>query len=138
MDQKTIRSNNLKLLIKRFGSAVKVAELSDTNPAYLSQIVRENGTRNVGDELAEKLERGAGVPPRWLSAPHYPEWFKNRLIQQYPENVNERRNRERRSDERRKQERRKFNIGDEDELIRMFVGLPTELKKVIRNQLNSE
>mgnify|MGYP000154963875 CR=1 FL=1 len=57
-----IRLENLRLLIGEFGTQDKVAELADTSPVYLSQILnnavdsKTGRVRQIGDPLARKLE----------------------------------------------------------------------------------
>lgn len=65
------RLENLKLLIKEFGSAAEVARLSGTAASYLSQIInrvpsRTGKPRDIGAELARKLENGCGKFKGWM------------------------------------------------------------------------
>jgi SOS-response transcriptional repressor LexA len=74
-----IRLQNLELLITEAGSATKLARLADTSSSYLSQVRRKMRTskgtpRNIGDDLAEKLERGMGKPEGWMDIPHVTAW----------------------------------------------------------------
>ncbi len=73
MDIKEIRAQNLESLVKEAGSAKKLAELCNTDPAYISQIRTYRKTasgrkRAVGDDLARKLEDGMGKPHGWMDA----------------------------------------------------------------------
>ena len=69
--QEHVRLENLELLIAEAGSAVKLARIAGTNSSYLSQVRNQMPTkkgtpRGVGDDLAEKLERGMGKPHGWM------------------------------------------------------------------------
>ncbi len=71
-----IRLQNLELLIAEAGSAAELARRAETNSSYLSQVRRRmltpNGTpRSIGDDLAEKLERGMLKPDGWMDDNHY-------------------------------------------------------------------
>lgn len=71
MDNDEIRIKNLQILIKRFGTIASVANLCDTAPSYLSQILNKvksstGKARGIGDSLARKLEAGAGVEIGWM------------------------------------------------------------------------
>ena len=73
--QEHVRLQNLELLIAEAGSAAKLARMAGTNSSYLSQVrnqmLTKKGTpRGVGDELAEKLERGTGKPMGWMDEAH--------------------------------------------------------------------
>ena len=70
-----IRLQNLELLIAEAGSAAKLARIAGTNSSYLSQVRNQMPTkkgtpRGVGDDLAEKLERGMGKPHGWMDESH--------------------------------------------------------------------
>ncbi len=70
-----VRLNNLEILIAEAGSATKVAQLAGTSESYLSQVRRKMLTqsgnpRGLGNELAEKLEKGLGKPEGWMDEPH--------------------------------------------------------------------
>lgn len=70
------RLANLELLITEAGSAANLARVAGVNSSYLSQVRRQMQTikgtpRGIGDELAEKLERGMGKPMGWMDEYHY-------------------------------------------------------------------
>lgn len=70
-----VRLQNLELLIAEAGSAAKLARIVGTNSSYLSQVRNQMPTkkgtpRGVGDDLAEKLERGMAKPEGWMDEPH--------------------------------------------------------------------
>ena len=74
-----IRLKNLELLIAEAGSAAKLAERVGTNSSYISQVRRQMRTkkgtpRGIGDDLAEKLERGMDKQEGWMDTPHRDEW----------------------------------------------------------------
>jgi SOS-response transcriptional repressor LexA len=78
-----IRLRNLELLILEAGTAAQLARIVGTNSSYLSQVRRQTPTRKgtprrVGDDLAEKLERGMGKPAGWMDETHQ-EW-QNRPV----------------------------------------------------------
>jgi SOS-response transcriptional repressor LexA len=70
-----VRLQNLEILIAEAGSGLNLARKAETSGSYLSQVRRQlptaKGTpRNVGDELASKLEQAMGKPDGWLDEPH--------------------------------------------------------------------
>lgn len=68
------RFNNLKWLIKIHGSQRQLADLVETNPSYISQIiskVQANGRdRTVGNDFARKIEEKLELPHGWMDSPH--------------------------------------------------------------------
>lgn len=69
------RLDNLEILIAEAGSALALAQRAGTSGSYLSQVRRQlptaKGTpRNVGDDLAGKLELAMGKPEGWMDQPH--------------------------------------------------------------------
>jgi len=70
-----IRLQNLEILITEAGSALNLARRAGTSGSYLSQVRRQlptaKGTpRNMGDELANKLEQAMDKPEGWMDEPH--------------------------------------------------------------------
>ena len=70
-----IRLQNLEILIAEAGSGLALARKAATSGSYLSQVRRQlptaKGTpRNVGDELANKLEQAMDKPEGWMDEPH--------------------------------------------------------------------
>lgn len=82
-----IRLTNLRLLIEeceavtvgkqtyRAGTAAALAARSKTSPSYLSQILirfrnPSGNIREIGTELARKLEKGAKKPIGWMDVRH--------------------------------------------------------------------
>jgi len=75
MDIKQIRQDNLKILIKEFKTAVLLAEATDTNPKYISQVLNMHKTpggkkRGMGDDLARRMEKKANKPYGWMDIQH--------------------------------------------------------------------
>jgi len=75
MDIKQIRLRNLRSLISESGTIANLARLSETAPAYLSQILNSLPTstgkpRSVGDKLARKLEQALNKPYGWMDRDH--------------------------------------------------------------------
>jgi len=73
--QEHVRLENLELLITEAGSAAELAHRAGTNSSYLSQVrnrmpTRKGTPRGVGNDLAEKLERGMGKPIGWMDDIH--------------------------------------------------------------------
>lgn len=77
-----IRLENLRLLIGEFGTQDKVAELAETSPVYLSQILngaadsKTGRVRQIGDPLARKLEEGCGKEVGWMDNAQIPHTYR--------------------------------------------------------------
>jgi hypothetical protein len=67
-----IRKENLLTLIAETGKKSKLADLADTNAAYISQLLSKNPKkiRNIGDDLARKLESACGKTRGWMDTDH--------------------------------------------------------------------
>lgn len=71
-----IRRENLVLAINRVRTAAKLAELTGTAAAYLSQIKSstpdsKSGTpKTMGDDLARRIEDAIGESPGWMDKDH--------------------------------------------------------------------
>lgn len=71
-----VRRQNLLIAIERVGSAAKLAALSNTSPAYLSQIKNKtpdskSGTpKTMGDDMARRIEAAIGEQPGWMDFVH--------------------------------------------------------------------
>ena len=75
MDIKQIRLRNLRSLIAMSGTIANLARMSETAPAYLSQILNSLPTstgkpRSLGDKLARKLEQALNKPYGWMDKDH--------------------------------------------------------------------
>lgn len=70
MDNKECRHRHLVAAIERFGTIERLAAATETNPKHLSQL--KNRTRNVGDKMARKMEKGLNLPNgAWDRPPTY-------------------------------------------------------------------
>lgn len=71
-----IRLENLRTLVEQKGTQDLVATLSDTNPVYLSQLLnravdkKSGKIRQIGDDMARKLERGCEKETGWMDNIH--------------------------------------------------------------------
>lgn len=70
MDVKQIRKENLRNLYEKYGGIAGVARSVETSESYLSQITSENGKRNVGAQLARKIEKLLSLPHGWMDQSH--------------------------------------------------------------------
>lgn len=67
MELHEIRRENLALLIKRFGSQAKLAELIGIEPPFISQI--NTGIRNMGERFARDIEQKLNLPHGAMDQP---------------------------------------------------------------------
>ena len=70
MNSKDYRKLNTLLLAKEVGSISALASLAGSSQSYLSQIIGAGGKRDMGDELARRLEYVCNRPHGWLDEPH--------------------------------------------------------------------
>lgn len=71
MDIKQIRRANLALLkAEVYGSQKALADKLSSSPAYISQILTEKATREVGNSLARRAELAFDKPPGWMDKDH--------------------------------------------------------------------
>lgn len=69
MDISSIRRQNLLSLLK--GRSKRVcAELWGTSPSYVSQMLSDKPTRNIGDDMARRVEVAELLPHGWLDQLH--------------------------------------------------------------------
>lgn len=61
MDVNEIRRTRIQELIELEGSIAAFAEKIDSNPDYISAILSEKTKRNLGDELARRIEKRYGL-----------------------------------------------------------------------------
>ncbi len=66
MENKEIRRSNLLLLAAQHGTLKALAEKTSTDPAHLSQI--KNRTRDMGDDVARRIEDKLRKPRGWMDA----------------------------------------------------------------------
>jgi hypothetical protein len=70
------RRANLEILVKEAGSLDLVAQHAGTSPIYLSQIraramdSKTGRPREMGSNLARRLEQAVGKPIGWMDLPH--------------------------------------------------------------------
>jgi hypothetical protein len=80
MTNDQVRRLNLLIAIKRAGNAAKLAGLSGTAPAYLSQLKKQSpdsktGTpKMMGDDIARRIEAAIQESSGWMDTPHPEEW----------------------------------------------------------------
>lgn len=70
MNAKDYRKLNALLLVEEVGSVSALAKLAGTAQSYLSQIIGPNGKRDMGDDLARRLEYVTKKAHGWMDAPH--------------------------------------------------------------------
>ncbi|MEL6236989.1 MAG: hypothetical protein AAFO57_00530 [Pseudomonadota bacterium] len=70
MDISTIRRMNVRILEREAGSLAKLAEMAGTKENYLSQCTSKLPARNIGNDVARRLESGMGKPYGWMDESH--------------------------------------------------------------------
>lgn len=76
MDIRATRKTNFDALIKEAGSIASLARRAGASEKYLRHIFngfqgpKDKTPRQVGDDLARKLEEGTGKPHGWMDQPH--------------------------------------------------------------------
>ncbi len=68
---RTIRKENLLAQIARFGSQRAFAQRAGLAPAHVSQMVTER--RNMGDEVARRIERNLNLADGHMDLQHQPQ-----------------------------------------------------------------
>lgn len=66
MENKTVRRLNLDGLIAQFGTIAALAKATGTVANYLSQV--RNGHRDMGDDIARRLEDALNKKTGWLDS----------------------------------------------------------------------
>lgn len=85
---KNIRLYNLEQLIRQSElSQVAFAELVDTAPTYISQILRKDAVRGMGDCLARKIETRLGKPKGWMDSLHHAEADADSVKKKFRKNI---------------------------------------------------
>lgn len=69
MNNKAIRRANLIALIETEGEIQRLAGRFGMNASYMSQI--KNGTRQMGDSFARRIEKALGKPEGWMDIPQF-------------------------------------------------------------------
>lgn len=82
MESKEIRKANLENLIEQQRvdaglNKAQFAELIDTSPAALSQLIGDKPHRNIGDKMARKIESALNLPFGWMDTLHAKENHTN-------------------------------------------------------------
>ncbi|MEW8070667.1 MAG: hypothetical protein AB2826_09585 [Candidatus Thiodiazotropha sp.] len=72
---RTIRKSNLLAQIDRFGSQRAFAERAGLAPAHVSQMVTDR--RNMGDEVARRIERNLDLADGYMDLQHQPRDYPN-------------------------------------------------------------
>lgn len=70
MDTNSIRRENLRALAARYQTQAEFAAACGTAPSVISLIVSPNPKRNLGSQLARKIEQATGMPNGWLDQVH--------------------------------------------------------------------
>lgn len=66
-----VRRLNLLALEKKYKTLERVAELTESNPAHLSQIKNKNKDRKMGSAVARRFEKKLGLPEGWMDHEHH-------------------------------------------------------------------
>ena len=83
---KEIRIMNLKLLLAETGfSQDKFAKEINTSPSYISQMCSKFTKRNMGDQIARKIEITFHKPRGWMDTLQEPEAYKMKNTPPKPE-----------------------------------------------------
>lgn len=73
MDTREIRRNNLRELAEKYGGQKALADAADLAPNQLNHIIGPNPIRNVGEQLARKIESQLGLNKGYLDSIHSKE-----------------------------------------------------------------
>lgn len=71
MDIREIRRENLATLRHEKGTLRALADLIETDPNYLSQLLSSKRKQHVGHVLARRLEIAMHKPEGWMDQPHW-------------------------------------------------------------------
>lgn len=74
MDIRKIRRRNLLRMVEEAGGQKRLAERTGVSAAYLCQVLSARVNRNVGHNLARRLEKGMGKPYGWMDVLSRSEW----------------------------------------------------------------
>lgn len=70
MDVRQIRRDNLRELVRRYGTQAALAERIGTSPAYISQLLSTRVRANVGHAMARQIEALLALAPGWMDVVH--------------------------------------------------------------------
>ena len=65
-----IRRENARRLAREAGSNAQLAREMGMSDSQMGQLIGENPTRNIGPNLARRLEAGRGKQTGWMDLPH--------------------------------------------------------------------
>lgn len=68
------RLRNLQLAVQESGSQAALASLIDTDPSYISQLMKSWRGRGIGTTTARKIEVALHKPPGWMDTQHPELW----------------------------------------------------------------
>lgn len=85
MNVKTIRRANLIALLDKHDRDVDFAELGGIAPGHLSQM--KTGVRQVGDEVAARIEQRLRLEPGWMDRDHSPRVAEEQAVYNAPPRV---------------------------------------------------
>jgi len=66
MNTKEIRLKNLNGLIEKHGNQKKLSDLIDIDSSYLSQLKNPSNPKNIGENMARKIEAALGLQKGWM------------------------------------------------------------------------
>src|SRR5690606_7555137 len=66
MDNKEIRRANMLMLAEQLGSLRKLADVTETDSTYLSNIKNRVKNRGMGDDVARRFEAKLDKPRGWM------------------------------------------------------------------------
>ncbi|MEM1243461.1 MAG: hypothetical protein AAGG80_01430, partial [Pseudomonadota bacterium] len=66
MNVKDIRRINLRSLAQKVGGITSVAKILGKSQSQISHLIGANPVKNIGDNLAQQIERCFNKPPGWL------------------------------------------------------------------------
>lgn len=70
MDSHSIRRQNLLQLIREVGSKAEIARRAGVSEAYLSQVTSEKTKRNLGSDVARRIEKAMRRKAGWMDVSH--------------------------------------------------------------------
>lgn len=74
MNRNEIRQLNLNLLIEEATTIMNLAARTGVGRVYITHC--KSGFRNMGDDVAHRLEDGMDKPRGWMDIPHIPDGHK--------------------------------------------------------------
>lgn len=69
-----VRRENFKALVKKLRSTTAMANKLDSTPGYISQLISPKNPRNIGENVARKIETAMKLPRGWMDAEHAKGW----------------------------------------------------------------